>query len=63
MTYSQRIIIALAVTFVLCLLTLFNAYRWELVDACIERGGVWDGPDSQCRLIPRVIIKRDLERI
>ena len=60
---SDRVTIALTVGALLAALLAFNAYRWHLVEACHQRGGVWDGPDSKCRLIPRVIIKRDLERI
>ncbi|MEM7775505.1 MAG: hypothetical protein AAF732_07835 [Pseudomonadota bacterium] len=57
-----RITIAISVAIALGLLMLFNTYRWQLVQACHERGGIWDGADSRCRLIPSVIIKRDLER-
>ncbi len=59
---STRIMIAAAVFAVLGLLVLFNHHRWQMVASCHERGGVWDGADSRCRLIPRIIIQRDLQR-
>lgn len=62
MMLSQRMMIAVIVSIALLLLVAFNAYRWEMLTSCLERGGVWDGVDSRCRLIPRIIIKRDLER-
>lgn len=59
---SNRIIIAASVAILLSLLLLFSSYRWQMVASCHRRGGVWDGEDSRCRMIPRVILKRDLER-
>ena len=60
---TDRMTIALALAGLLLSLLAFNSYRWHLVEACHREGGIWDGPDSKCRLIPRVIIKRDIERI
>jgi hypothetical protein len=41
-------------------LLVFNEYRWSLVAACHRSGGVWDGRDSKCRLIPaRLFLDHD----
>jgi len=47
-----RIKIAIGLVVVLLGLLAFQRYRWQLVTACHERGGVWDGAASKCRLIP-----------
>jgi hypothetical protein len=49
-------VIALAALFV------WQSRREEILNACLESGGVWDGPTSACREPVRSILRRDLER-
>lgn len=49
---NERLRIAFWTITLLVALLVFNEYRWSLVRDCQRRGGVWDGPDSKCRLIP-----------
>jgi len=56
--------IALAMFALLILLLAFQEHRERLVASCVESGGVWDGQDGRCRLIPRnIYLERDLKRI
>ena len=56
-------IAAIAAAIALVAITLFAQTRYARVAECRDQGGYWDGAASQCRAIPRIIIKRNLERI
>ena len=49
---SMRISIALVTILLLVALLAFQQHRWQLVAECHAIGGVWDGQDAKCRLIP-----------
>ncbi|MEL6298678.1 MAG: hypothetical protein AAFV26_10075 [Pseudomonadota bacterium] len=53
---------AISAAVCLALLTLFAQTRYAQVSDCHQTGGVWDGEASKCRLVPRIIIQRDLRR-
>lgn len=60
---DRRLTIAYAITILLLSLFVFTQYRWSLVDTCHRRGGVWDGADGKCRLIPaRLFIDEENQR-
>jgi hypothetical protein len=40
----------------------WQAQRERLVKACLDGGGVWDGPRSLCREPVRPILQRDYHR-
>ncbi len=51
-TLDLKIKIAAALFAGVLMLTVFSAYRSALVEHCHVRGGVWDGAQSRCRLVP-----------
>ncbi|MEO0670912.1 MAG: hypothetical protein AAFZ05_02675 [Pseudomonadota bacterium] len=56
-------IAAIAATGALIAITVFAQARYAQMADCRDGGGYWDGRASECRALPRIIIKRDLERI
>jgi hypothetical protein len=40
----------------------WQVHRERLVRACLDDGGVWDGPRSLCRAPVRPILQRDYRR-
>ncbi|HEX6001096.1 MAG TPA: hypothetical protein VFZ16_17155 [Hyphomicrobiaceae bacterium] len=54
-----RLIVALATLMVLAGLISWQVQRDRLVQACVDAGGVWDGPHSRCHPIPRPILQRE----
>jgi hypothetical protein len=59
----NRFIIATCVSLVLVLLLVWQKHRVNLVTACADRGGLWNGKTSTCRPdLGRITIQRDLRR-
>ena len=59
----SRVVVAATVLVILAILVAWQNKRWEMVDACHARGGVWDGEVSKCRLVPaRLFMGRGLQR-
>lgn len=60
---SYRIIIAAITGLILIGLLAWQEHRWQLVRACTDDGGAWDGANSKCRSFPvRLLIEKDLNR-
>jgi hypothetical protein len=60
---TSRIVAAAIMATLLLGLILWQNHRWNLVSACHNNGGVWDGQSSKCRLVPaRIFIGRELQR-
>ena len=57
-----RLILVGLVVAVLIVLLGWQAHRERLVRACVDDGGVWDGPRSLCREPVRPILQRDYHR-
>lgn len=36
--------------------------RFELVGACQDKGGQWDGAAGRCRLLPPIYLERGIKR-
>jgi hypothetical protein len=59
----RRLLIAVAAGCGLLLLLAWQVHREARIEACIEKGGRWDGPTSRCVPDPsRITIQRDLYR-
>ncbi|MEO1694426.1 MAG: hypothetical protein AAFR55_04240 [Pseudomonadota bacterium] len=50
-----RFCVSVLVLIGLVALMMFSEHRWAMVASCHERGGVWDGTDDRCRLLPHDI--------
>jgi hypothetical protein len=61
MTRWQLLLVGLTVAALAALLG-WQAHRERLVRACVDDGGVWDGPRSLCREPVRPILQRDYQR-
>ena len=60
----SRARLAMAVLTIAALAALL-AWQWrreQIAKACLEAGGVWHGPRSECRDPVRPILRRGLER-
>lgn len=57
-----RLIVAVLTVIALLALVMWQSQRESIVKACLDSGGLWDGPASTCRQPIRPILRRDLER-
>jgi hypothetical protein len=57
-----RLGIAVLTVIALAALFLWQSRREEILKACLDSGGVWDGAASACREPIRPILRRDLQR-
>lgn len=57
-----RLLIAALTTMALVVLISWQIKREQQVKACIEGGGLWQGPQSACKHRLRPILQRDLHR-
>jgi hypothetical protein len=61
MSRMQLMVAALALA-ALAVLLGWQVQRERLMRACVDTGGVWDGPRSLCREPVRPILQRDYQR-
>jgi hypothetical protein len=57
-----RLTIAVAMSAVIVALLAWQLRREQLVKACLDGGGAWNGAQSACMDPLRPILRRDLER-
>lgn len=58
-----RLTIVVLTVVILVGLLVWQEHRWQLVENCTKRGGLWDGARSQCRRTPiRIILEKNLKR-
>ncbi|MGI9425595.1 MAG: hypothetical protein ACR2PA_20570 [Hyphomicrobiaceae bacterium] len=59
----NRFVTAGIAVVILASLLVWQNHRWAMMNKCVERGGVWDGLASKCRLVPaRIFIEKNLKR-
>jgi hypothetical protein len=46
----------------LAVLLYWQHVRFQLVTACRDQGGVWDGAAGRCKLVPPIYLERGIKR-
>ncbi len=57
-----KTIAASAMIVLLTALLYWQHVRFELVNACHEQGGVWDGAAGRCKMVPPIYLERGIKR-
>ncbi len=46
----------------LAVLLYWQHVRFQLVNACHDQGGVWDGAAGRCKMVPPIYLERGIKR-
>ena len=57
-----RLAVAVTISVAVVVLLVWQIRREQLVKACLDGGGAWNGAQSACKGPLRPILRRDLER-
>lgn len=57
-----RTVAASAMILLLAVLLYWQHVRFEIVSACRDQGGVWDGAEGRCKLVPPIYLERGIKR-
>jgi len=57
-----RTLAASVMIMLLAVLLYWQHVRFQLVNACHDQGGVWDGAAGRCKMVPPIYLERGIKR-